>query len=616
MYFKIVNGAVEVGEKTILEEINMEIKDKDHIAIVGRNGVGKTTLLKALINPTLLSEGVGENHFQVTILGSPVIGYLKQNEGAHDDKTLKEAILELYQPILDLEQKLKKLEKKMEKKEASLEEIDRYILYQEEYQNIGGYDYQKEYLKAFSKNGFCEEDLSKKLSSFSGGELTKINFIKLLLSKPDLLILDEPTNHLDIDAILWLEEYLAHYPKTFVLVSHDRMFINHVANKIYEIEYGATILYHGNYAFYEKEKKARYELALKNYEKQQKEIARLQRIVDRFRYKPSKASMAMSKLKQIERMEKIEAPKKENQKTFRTTFPHFKESGRVVLTVRDLRFGYTTSLKEVSFTLEKGRRLGIVGKNGTGKSTLLKTIMGRIPPLSGDITFSYQVTTAYFDQQFDTLDPNLTVYAEFQKSYPNANDYEIRSALARFLFYEEDINKQISVLSGGEKVRLQLCKVVYSGANFLILDEPTNHLDILCKEKLEEVLESYPGTILFVSHDRYFIQKIADSILDFTNSKVTYYDYSYEDYLEKKKETEMVTIEELQKPEKMQHERLEKKKKNHSLDEKIRKLEKELEQLQAQRYLEEVYLNPIKYQEVENKIKVLEEQLNELLAKW
>ncbi len=613
MYFKIVNGAIDVGTKRILEEINMEIKDKDHIAIVGRNGVGKTTMLKALIDPSLLSEGVGEDHFQVTILGSPVIGYLKQNEGVYDDTTLLESILEVYQPILDTQNKLKKLEKKLELGQASLEDMDQYTFYQTQYQNMGGYDYQKEYLKAFAKNGFQEEDFSKKMSSFSGGELTKINFIKLLLSKPDLLILDEPTNHLDIDAILWLEEYLASYPKTFVIVSHDRMFINHVTNKIYEIEYGSTILYHGNYDTYEKEKKARYEIALKNYEKQQKEIARLQRIVDRFRYKPSKASMAMSKLKQLEKMVKLEKPERENKRTFHVHFPYFKESGRVVLTVNHLQFGYNTILGEVTFTLEKKRRLGIVGKNGTGKSTLLKTIMNQIPSLSGEITFGYQVTTAYFDQQFDTLDPELSVYEEFQKSYPDMNDYEIRSALASFLFYEEDINKKISVLSGGEKVRLQLCKVVYSGANLLILDEPTNHLDILCKEKLEEVLQTYPGTILFVSHDRYFIKKIADSILDFSDSKITYYDYTYEDYLEKIKEKEEVGQKITQRVKK---EKQEKKKNILSLDKKISKIEAEIEELKKELFWEEVYLSPQKYQEVESKIKELEEELNQLLMEW
>lgn len=610
MYFKVVNGAVDLGEKRMLEEVNIEIRDKDHIAIIGRNGAGKSTLLKALIDPDLFSEGVSEEKFQVTILGNPGVGYLKQNETNHDHYTLLEEILEVYEPIIKVEEKMHKLEEKMEEGTSTLEDVDLYLELQEYYRNIGGYEYQKEYLTALNKNGFY--DLDKKMSSFSGGEQTKINFIKLLLSKPDLLVLDEPTNHLDIEAILWLEDYLKNYPKTFVVVSHDRMFINQVASKIYEISYGETICYRGNYDTYEQEKKKRQEIEEKSYERQQKEIARLQRIIDRFRYKPSKASMAMSKLKQIERIVKIDKPKKEDTRTMHIKFNNILESGRTVLTVDHLQFGYTKVLGEATFTLEKGRRLGIVGENGTGKSTLLKTIMGIIPSLGGDFSFGYHVKVAYFDQQFDDLDSNLTVYEEFQKKFPEMNDFEVRSSLASFLFYDEDINKKIEVLSGGEKVRLSLCEVVFSGANFLILDEPTNHLDILSKEKLESVLKDYPGTILFVSHDRYFVKKIADSILDFSLQKITYYDYSYEDYLEKKKEQKIELDETPIKKIKVKKEN----KKNINIDKEICKLESRLEKLKQQLFLEEVYSNPLKYQQIEEEIKVTEEKINQLLLEW
>lgn len=491
-------------------------------------------------------------------------------------------------------------------------DVNLYSSMQDYYRNIGGYEYKKEYLTALYKNGFTDQDFSRKVSSFSGGEQTKISFIKLLLSKPDLLLLDEPTNHLDIEAILWLEDYLKNYPKTFVVVSHDRMFINHVANKICDIVYGETVLYHGNYDDYLEEKKRRYEIHLKNYEKQQKEIARLERIVDRFRYKPSKASMAMSKLKQIERMVKIDAPRKENTRTFSVSFQNLEESGKVVLTLNHLKFGYSHVLGEATFTLNKGRRLGIVGMNGSGKSTLLKTIMNMIPNLGGETLFGYRIKPAYFDQQFATLDSNLTVYEEFQKSFPDMNDFEIRSALASFLFYEEDIFKKIEVLSGGEKVRLELCKVIFSKANFLILDEPTNHLDILSKERLEDVLKKYPGTILFVSHDRYFIKKISDSILDFSDGKIIYYDYHYEEYLEKKKELGEEKI--VENKEKKIKKVLPKKQKD-NLDKQISKLEKEIEDLNKKLYLESVYLNPDKYEEVVEKINNLESKLDELLLK-
>lgn len=613
MYFKVVNGAIPINNQLILEEINLEIKDKDHIAIVGRNGAGKSTLLKAIIHPDLFTKGTLEEKFLVTLLGNPQIGYLKQNVGLYQNHTLLEEILEVYQPIIDIYEKIKKLEGILESGSSSLNDASKYVELEENYKNMGGYDYKKEYLTALIKNGFTESDLQRPISSFSGGEQTKISFIKLILSKKDLLLLDEPTNHLDISGVEWLEDYLKNYPKTFVVISHDRMFINRIANKIYEIEDGKMSVYHGNYEYYEQEKKKRREIALKNYEKQQKEIARLQGIADRFRYKPSKASMAMSKLKQIERMDKIEAPKTLNNSTFHYHFNDFRESGKLVLDINHLQFGYDKILGNATFTLNKGRRLGIVGKNGTGKSTLLKTIMGQIPAISGSYEFGFHVTSAYFDQNFLQLKQNFSVYEEFKDKFPLKTDFEIRSALASFMFYNEDLDKKIEVLSGGEKVRLSLCEIVYSEANFLILDEPTNHLDILSKEKLEDILENYPGTILFVSHDRYFIKKIADSILDFDDGKVTYYDYGYEYYLEKKKETEekkdelLITKETIKKVNK---------KSSDLIDRKITKLEKEISLLKEELFLEKVYTNQDRYKEILQKIENKEKQINELMLRW
>ena len=608
MYFKIVNGAVDFNDHRILEQVNLEIKEGEHIAIVGRNGAGKSTILKALIDPSLFCEGIGEEKLLIQVVGNPMIGFLKQNEGFIGSASLLDEILKVYQPILDIERKIQMLEEKMRVGTIEEKETYLYVELQENYKNMGGYEYKKEYLNALFKNGFQESDFNRPISSFSGGEQTKIQFIQLLLSKPDLLLLDEPTNHLDLEGILWLEEYLKNYSKAFVLVSHDRMFLDQTVQKIYEIEYGETTLYHGNYEFYVQEKKRRFEIQSKNYERQQKEIARLQRIADRFRGKPSKASMALSKLKQIERMEKVQKPEKENKKTFQIKYFFHQESGRIVLNVDHLQFGYSTCMKEACFTLEKGRRLGIVGANGTGKSTFLKTIMGILPSFHGTLEFGRNVTIAYFDQQFDDFDLNLTVYQEFQKKFPDRNDFEIRSSLASFLFYEEDVYKKIGVLSGGEKVRLRLCEVVFSQANFLILDEPTNHLDLLSKEKLETVLQDYPGTILFVSHDRYFMKKIADSILDFSSQSITYYDYGYEDYLEKQKEKTDINM-----SSKKEKRIKEKNKKEIKIDTQIRKLEEKYNDLKEQLFLEEVYMNPLKYQEIEEKMKNIEEQLNALM---
>ena len=605
MYLKIVNARVDILNKSILEQVNMEIKD--HIAIIGRNGAGKTTLLKALVDNTMFEEGTGEEKFNIYKVGKPVIGYLKQNEGLNNDNTLLEEILLAYQDIIKIEDKLHKLEIKLNNNPLK-EEIYQYTELQDYYKNIGGYEYKKEYLNALLKNGFTENDFNKKISSFSGGEQTKISFIKLLLSKPDLLVLDEPTNHLDIEAILWLEEYLENYNNAFVVVSHDRMFINHVANKIYEIEYGEMILYNGNYEYYEEEKKKRYEINLYNYERYQKEVKRLQSIADRFRYKPSKASMAMAKLKQIERMDKVFKPDKADTKTFKINFPNFLESGKVVLSVLDLKFGYKYALGKTSFTLNRGDRLGVIGANGTGKSTLLKTIMGIIPKIGGSYSMGINVIPAYYDQQFSTFLPQDTVYEAFKKEFPLMNDYEIRSSLARFLFGSEDIDKKIMVLSGGEKVRLQLAIVVFKKANLLILDEPTNHLDIISKEKLEDVLKSYPGTIIFVSHDRYFVKKIATSILELENNNVKYYAYNYEGYLEKKR-VENSQI-------KAKKESRDNKKIAVNIDIKITKIEKEIASLKEKLFLEEVYLNQVKYQEIEGKIRILEDKLNRLLKSW
>ena len=613
MYFKVVNGAIEKEAKTILEEINMEIKEKDHVAIVGRNGAGKTTLLSALIDNSLFREGVGEEKFQISKVGRMEVGFLKQNISYTENDTLESYILDVYKDILEIEEKINELEKKISGGEALESDMVKYSELYSYYQNIGGYDYKKEYLTALTKNGFLEKDLSRKISSFSGGEQTKINFVRLLLSKPDLLLLDEPTNHLDIEAILWLEDYLKNYPKAFVLVSHDRTFINRVANKIYEIEYGMMDLYVGNYDYFLEEKSRRYVALVKSYERQQKEIQRLQRIVERFRYKPSKASMAMSKLHQIERMNLIDKPKKENTATFHVKFQDFVESGRTVMNINHLKYGYQNILGEVNLTIEKGRRIGIVGANGTGKSTFLKTIMGSVPSISGSVELGYHTKVAYFDQQFKSLNNNLTVYEEFSLSFPEMNELEKRSCLASFLFFEEDIHKKIEVLSGGEKVRLQLCRVIYSKANFLILDEPTNHLDIYSKEKLEEILRAYPGTILFVSHDRYFIKKLADAIIDFDDHN-TYYDYGYEDYLEKRKEKELST------PvlEKVTMKKDKKKHINHSeaLNKKIRELEKQIDEAKAKLFLEEVYSDPGKYKEIEEEIERLEDELNACLIKW
>ena len=519
MNFKITNGSVEYGSETILEEINIEIKEKEKIAIIGRNGAGKSTLLKAIINNDLLTQGTGEEKFNIYKEGNPVIGYLKQMEFEDDQITMIDEILKVYKPITNLEQKIEQIVEKMQT-DKSEELAKEYSKAMDKYEFLDGYTYKKEYETAINKFGFSSEDKLKKISEFSGGQRTKIAFIKLLLSKPDILLLDEPTNHLDIETIEWLEQYLKNYSKSVVIVSHDRMFLNKIVNKVYEIEYGVTTAYSGNYTFFEEQKKINYEKQLKDYEYQQKEIKRLNDIVTRFKYKPTKAKMAMSKLKQIERMVKIEAPNKYDLTTFKTNFIIEKQSGKDVLFAKDLEIGYDKTLQKISLNVYRGQKIGIIGENGIGKSTLLKTLVGIIPKISGEFEFGHNVQIGYFDQQMSLLDSEKTVLEDFSEEFPNLTTTELRTSLAAFMFYGEDVFKKINMLSGGEKVRLQLCKILKKGPNLLILDEPTNHMDIIGKESLELLLKEYTGTIIFVSHDRFFVNKIADTLLIFTKHQV------------------------------------------------------------------------------------------------
>ena len=621
MNFRITNGSISFGAETILEEINFEVKGKEKVAIVGRNGAGKSTLLNAIINNEMLSEGIGDEKFNIYKEGSPKIGYLKQIDFEDDSITMLDEILKVYKEIKDIEQKLENLVIKMN--ENSTEELAKeYSKTRDRYELLDGYTYKKEYETAINKFGFKEEDKYKKISEFSGGQKTKIAFIKLLLSKPDILLLDEPTNHLDITTIEWLEGYLKNYSKAVVIVSHDRMFINKIVDKVYEIEYGATTEYSGNYEFFEKQKRINYERQLKDFEFQQKEIARLTKVVERFRYKATKARMAQSKLKQIERMVKVEEPNKYDLKTFKTNFELSKESGNNVLAVENLKVGYNETLKEVSFKLYKGRKLGIIGSNGTGKSTLLKTIVGQINPLGGKIDVGHNVEIGYFDQQMALLNSEKTVFDEFYDEFPHLTVTEVRNSLAAFMFYGEDVFKTISMLSGGEKVRLTLSKILKKGPNLLILDEPTNHMDIVGKESLEDMLKNYDGTLIFVSHDRFFVNKIADSILCFDGKDVKYYDYGYEYYLEKRDEEaeKEVKVEQKIKEKKTYINPLKEKekveKKIAKLEEKIMIKENEKESLQSELLREEIYTDYVKVGDINSQISNIDEEINNIMTEW
>lgn len=622
MNFRITNGSVTYGAETILEEINFEIKGKQKVAIVGRNGAGKSTLLKAIINNELLSEGIGTEKFNIYKEGNPIIGYLKQVDFEDDNITMLDEILKCYKEIIDLENKMENLVIKMQE-DSSEKTAEEYSKLHDRYELLDGYTYKKEYETAINKFGFSKEDKQKKLSEFSGGQRTKIAFIKLLLSKPDILLLDEPTNHLDITTIEWLEEYLKNYPKAVIIVSHDRMFINKIVDKIYEIEYGTIIEYSGNYEFFEKQKKINYERQLKDYEFQQKEIKRLTDIANRFRYKPTKAKMALSKLKQIERMVKVEEPSKYDLKTFKANFDIEKESGNNVLTVENMEIGYDVPLSKVSFNLYKGQKLGVIGANGTGKSTLLKTIVGKEKPISGKFILGHNVEIGYFDQKMAELSSEKTIFDDFYEEFPNLTVTEIRNSLASFMFYGEDVFKQIKMLSGGEKVRYALCKILKTKPNFLILDEPTNNMDIIGKETLENMLKEYKGTLIFVSHDRFFVKKITDCILSFENGNTKFYNYGYDYYLEKRIENKLEEKEVKKEEGKIKKQYNNPLKEKDKLERKITKIEKEIyekeekiKNLQEELLKEDVYSDYVKVSEIQEKVVALKKEIENDMIFW
>lgn len=532
MLYQISNGAVAFGDDVILHSIDFEIRNTEKIAIVGRNGCGKTTLLKLISGEVEMEKLDSDESAFIAKAGNPEIGYLKQIAFDDPDVTLEQEVRKCFVKMDERKAELARAAAELEH-DYSDEKVARYTAMEEAFKDDGGYYYEKEYEVMIRKFGFSDDERKKPIRDFSGGQQTKIAFIKLLLSKPDILLLDEPTNHLDVTTIEWLEGYLKSYPKAVVVVSHDRMFLDNVVDVVYEIEYGTARRYPGNYTNFIARKKENYDKQMKDHIAQQKEIERLQRMVTRFKGKPTKTSMAQSKQKDIDRMVIIEAPDKYDNKTFHANFQPEKETGNDVLYTSELAIGYDHPLSVVSLDLKRGEKLGILGGNGLGKSTFLKTIVGKIPALSGEYRFGTNVQIGYFDQQMAMYTSNKTVLDDFWDEYPNLTETEARNALGAFLFSGEDVFKNVNMLSGGEKVRLALCKILKTRPNVLVLDEPTNHMDIVGKETLESMLKDYKGTLIFVSHDRYFVKKVATQLLVFEDGTTNLYQFGYEQYQEK-----------------------------------------------------------------------------------
>lgn len=536
MRYQIRHALVQYGADTILEDVNFEIHDHEKIAVVGRNGCGKTTLLKLITGEITMSNLDSDEECGISMAGKQRIGYLRQVSFTEGETTVEEEIKKTFEPIFQCEKRMQEVEEalKTDTSQALFNEYDRL---QRQMEALRGYTWRQDMEMMFQSFGFPLEDLQRPISSFSGGQQTKVAFIKLLLSRPDIMLLDEPTNHLDLPTIEWLEDYLKSYDQAVVIVSHDRMFLDRIIDVTYEIEYHRIKRYPGNYSAFMKRKEENLLKQEKDYEEQQKEIKRLTEWIEKWKNTPTKVTATHSKRMALEHMVLVEKPRRFDVKTFKALFTPRLESWTNVLLTKNLKIGYDHELSQVTMTLRKKDRLAIIGENGKGKSTLLKTLVGILEPLGGTFTFGNNVEWGYFDQQkavVNDADPEQTVLDNFWEEYPSMLREQVRSALGSFLFSQEEVEKKMGQLSGGEKVRLALCKMFQTKPNLLILDEPTNHMDILGKEALEQMLAAFEGTVLFVSHDRYFIKQVATGILEFENDKVTQYNCTYEEYLYEK----------------------------------------------------------------------------------
>lgn len=537
MRYQIRHAIVKYAADIILEDINFEIHDTEKIAMIGRNGCGKTTLMKLIAGEISMSNLDSDEECGITMAGTQRIGYLKQISFEDSEITVEQEILKVFEPVFECETRMQKLSELLQQKKSDPQILNEYASLQAKMEALRGYSYRQDMETVFQKFGFALADLYRPIGTLSGGQQTKIAFVKLLLSQPDIMLLDEPTNHLDMQTIEWLEGYLKNYDKAVVIVSHDRMFLDHVIDVTYEIEYHRMKRYKGNYTAFLRQKDEAMEKQEKDYEAQQAEIKRLTDWIEKWKNTPTKVAATRSKRKVIEHMILIEKPRRFDTKAFKGQFVPRISSYSDVLTVKGLRIGYDSILNKVSFEMKRGDRIAVIGENGKGKSTLLKTLVGSIDKLGGTYAFGTNVEWEYFDQQAavaESANPNKTVLDDFWDEYPTLKEAEVRNALGSFLFSQDEVFKELGQLSGGEKVRLALCKLFKRQPNLLILDEPTNHMDLIGKDALEKMLKVYEGTVLFVSHDRYFITEIATGILSFEDSQVVYYPVGYNEYLEQK----------------------------------------------------------------------------------
>ncbi|WP_283678063.1 ABC-F family ATP-binding cassette domain-containing protein [Lentilactobacillus sp. Marseille-Q4993] len=576
------NVAKRFNGEDIFSNVNLAVQEKSRIALVGRNGAGKSTLVKIITGEINADEG------EVSQKRGLNIGYLAQDTGLDSDKSIYDEMESVFAALKATEAKLRQIEQQMATASpAELEELSStYDNLRADFEQKNGYSYEAEIRGVLHGFGFGEKDYNRKITELSGGQKTQLALAKLLLEKPDLLILDEPTNHLDVATITWLEGYIKNYPGALLIISHDRYFLDQIVNEVYEMATGTLHHFKGNYSKYVEEKAQIEKTQMKEYEKQQAKIEKMQEFVDKNIVRASSTKQAQARRKQLEKMDRIEKPKDDN-KVARFSFTPNRKSGDNIIKVSDAAIGYTEILSEpINFEVKRHQAIAIVGPNGVGKSTLLKSILGQIPFIKGGVQFGTGIDTGYYDQEQKSLHRNKKVLNELWDDHPTVNEGDIRSILGSFLFSGDDVDKLVADLSGGEKARLLLTKLAMKHNNFLILDEPTNHLDIDSREVLEKALREFDGTILFVSHDRYFINQIATGTVEISKDGSHAYLGNYDYYIAKKEEMAAVKEHELEQQSPATNTKVISAKKNQYQlskedQKKKRKLSREVESLEA-----------------------------------
>jgi len=607
----------------ILENVQFEIKRGERIAVVGRNGAGKSTLLKIIAG--VISYDSGDIHKPQNV----ELGYFAQSSHIHSSETIYKEMLSVFKETVNLKKQLEELSLKMADQDSPDYDklLNTYQQLNQRFENMSGYTYEAEINSILNRFNFNEIGFDTNIADLSGGQKTRLALAKLLLQKPDILILDEPTNHLDIETIQWLEGYLKKYSGSIIIVSHDRYFLDQIANVIYDIEFRKVTKYKGNYSDFIDQKAVAYASMLKAYEKQQKEISKMEDFISRNIVRASTTKRAQSRRKLLDKMERIDLPQL-NDKSMGLSFEITRRSGNDVLTVENLVAGYANKPITQPLNIAIGRleRVALIGPNGIGKSTILKTIVNRITPLSGTIRFGSSLDVGYFDQEQAELTSAGTVINEIWNEFPTMQEKDIRTLLGNFLFSGDDVFKTVNQLSGGEKVRLSLAKLMMQKNNFLLMDEPTNHLDIDAKEMLELALENYEGTVFFISHDRYFIDSIATKILEVTPQGLNTYLGNYSDYVEKKQQqaaaqqatasNETAPLSDYEQQKQQRRQEQQKKRQIEDLEQRISDYEEELTYKQAEIFKEEVYLDTQKSAQVQARIDQLETLLMEALEEW